>query len=116
VPLHKSRKAASEGWGTGQFRSPHGESRRAGTGAVVTQRIIIQITTPTTPNDPAKVKATKQRSKKSIRYMALNRCSLAASRGFALGSLQKRRGAVNTPRHSRTKQKNSVLKSRPVFF
>jgi hypothetical protein len=58
--------AASDGWGADQSRSPHGKSRRAGAGAVVTQCIIIQITTPTTPKDPTKVKATKQRSKKSI--------------------------------------------------
>jgi hypothetical protein len=69
VPLHKSRKAAGE-CGLrrlgGLINLDHGRSRRAGTGAVVTQCIIIQIKTPTTPRDPTKVKATKQRSKKSI--------------------------------------------------
>jgi hypothetical protein len=41
-------------------------ARRAATGAVVTQSIIIQITTAITPKDPMTARTTKQRSKKSI--------------------------------------------------
>ena len=63
-----------------------------GAGAVVTQCTFIQITTAITPKDPTTLRATKQRSKKSIGYAD------AGSDGIESFLHGKGRGSIAPPR------------------